>query len=150
MCFKLENNEHFLDGISDPWEYRKKRSLMTETHWAVYEQQKVILLETLGNAGLDHSYHYIVSHINSSNSPWVKRAACHALRKYDHKHVNELIYHSIFGCVLSSVISAIFPFPPIERNPNFHICGRGGTLVELGIVKHYDTCITKVFNDHFL
>lgn len=52
-----------------------------------HDHYKVILLETLGNARLDDSYDYIVSHINSTNSPWIKRAGCHALRKYDHHHV---------------------------------------------------------------
>lgn len=52
-----------------------------------HDHYKVVLLETLGNARLDHSYDYIVSHINSTNSPWIKRAGCHALRKYEHDHV---------------------------------------------------------------
>lgn len=63
---------------------------MSDLQHTIYDQEKVVLLEVLGNAGLDHSYHYIVSHINSTNSPWVKRAACHALRKYEHKQVRNL------------------------------------------------------------
>ena len=66
-----------------------RRSVMTEEQQTLYDQGRVLVLEALGNAGLDHSYHYIVSHINSTNSPWVKRAACHALRKYEHKQARK-------------------------------------------------------------
>lgn len=60
---------------------------MTEKEKESYDHHKVILLETLGNAGMDESYDYIISHINSTNSQWIKRAGCHALRKYEHQHV---------------------------------------------------------------
>jgi hypothetical protein len=71
----------------DPYEYRKKRAVMTEMEKETYDHQKVVLLETLGNARMDESYDFIVSHINSTNSQWIKRAGCHALRKYKHQHV---------------------------------------------------------------
>lgn len=74
----------------DPWAYRQKRTTMTRKEEEEYDHHKVILLETLGNARLDESYDYILSHINSTNSPWIKRAGCHALRKYDHEHVISL------------------------------------------------------------
>lgn len=60
---------------------------MTEEEKESYDHNKVILLETLGNARMDESYDYIISHINSTNSQWIKRAGCHALRKYEHQHV---------------------------------------------------------------
>lgn len=66
---------------------------MTEQEKETYDHQKVILLETLGNARFDESYDYIISHINSTNSQWIKRAGCHALRKYDHKHVSNTSVH---------------------------------------------------------
>ena len=68
--------------------YRHKRSLQTEKEQIEYDKHRVILLETLGNARIDHSYEYIISHINSTNSPWIKRAGVHALRKYEHKNVS--------------------------------------------------------------
>lgn len=68
--------------------YRHKRSLQTEKEQIEYDKYRVILLETLGNARIDHSYEYIISHINSTNSPWIKRAGVHALRKYEHKNVS--------------------------------------------------------------
>ncbi|CAC5401161.1 unnamed protein product [Mytilus coruscus] len=70
-------------GLHDPWLYRQKRSIQTEIEEEEYDKKHVILLETLGNAAIDHSYEYIVSHINATNSPWIKRAGVHALRKYD-------------------------------------------------------------------
>ncbi|XP_062593831.1 uncharacterized protein LOC134255325, partial [Saccostrea cucullata] len=76
-----------------PWEYRQRRSLMTFKEMEDYDYQKVILLETLGNARLDESYDYILSHINSTNSPWIKRAGCHALRSYHHDHAAETLLH---------------------------------------------------------
>lgn len=63
---------------------------MTDEEKEKYDHEKVILLETLGNARLDDSYDFIQSHINSTNSPWIKRAGCHALRKYDHENVISL------------------------------------------------------------
>ena len=73
--------------FSDPYEYRKKRETQSEAEQIEYDQWKVILIETLGNARQDFSFEYIVSHINSTNSPWIKRAGVHALRKYDHEMV---------------------------------------------------------------
>ena len=65
-----------------------KRETMTEMEQVDHDHNKVILLDTLGNAGLDISYEYIVSHLNTTNSQWVKRAAVHNLRVYGHKHVS--------------------------------------------------------------
>ncbi|CAG2233862.1 unnamed protein product [Mytilus edulis] len=72
-------------GLHDPWVYRNKRSLQSEGEQIKYDHRRVILLEALGNARIDHSFDYIISHINSTNSPWIKRAGVHALRKYEHK-----------------------------------------------------------------
>ena len=60
---------------------------MTESEQIETDGQKVVLLESLGNARLDMSYEYILSHVNSTNSPWVKRAGLHALRKYHDQKV---------------------------------------------------------------
>lgn len=67
--------------------YRQKRSTQTEVEQEQYDVKHVILLETLGNAAIDHSYDYIISHINSTNSPWIKRAGVHALRNYESEKV---------------------------------------------------------------
>ncbi|CAC5381353.1 unnamed protein product [Mytilus coruscus] len=77
--------------IHDPWMYRQKRSIQTEVEQVEYDIKHVILLETLGNAAIDHSYDYIISHINSTNSPWIKRAGVHALRKYESKMAAQAI-----------------------------------------------------------
>ena len=74
----------------DPYEYRRKRSTMTEAETIAEDLWKVILLESLGNARLDQSYEHIVSHVNNTNSQWVKRAGVHALRDYHHDHVSVL------------------------------------------------------------
>ena len=71
-----------------------RRETMTEMEQVEHDHNKVILLEALGNAGLDVSYQYIISHLNTTNSQWVKRAAVHALRVYPHKHVSIVILNS--------------------------------------------------------
>lgn len=70
---------------------------MTAREKEEYDLNKVILLETLGNARLDESYDFILSHINSTNSPWIKRAGCHALRHFDHEHVILITYTHYFN-----------------------------------------------------
>ncbi|XP_052074035.1 uncharacterized protein LOC127711918 [Mytilus californianus] len=79
-------------GIHDPFVYRKKRAIQSEQEQIDYDHWRVILLETLGNARMDFSYEYIVSHINSTNSPWIKRAGVHALRKYEHEMAADEMY----------------------------------------------------------
>ncbi|XP_052083601.1 uncharacterized protein LOC127720901 [Mytilus californianus] len=79
-------------GMHDPWLYRQKRSTQSDVEQEEYDKKHVILLETLGNAAIDHSYEYIISHINSTNSPWIKRAGVHALRKYDTEMAVEAIF----------------------------------------------------------
>lgn len=73
---------------SDPWIYRYKRSIMTEVEMLKYDLDKVVLLNALGNAGLNESYEYIVSHINSTNSQWIKRAGLHSLRCFHDMNVS--------------------------------------------------------------
>lgn len=51
------------------------------------DQWKVVLLETLGNAAMDSSFEFIISHVNTTNSGWIKRAGLHAMRKYEHDKV---------------------------------------------------------------
>ena len=63
---------------------------MNEEEQAVYDNHNVVLLEALGNGCHEKSYEYILSHLNTTNSPWVKRAGIHALRKYDNVHVSML------------------------------------------------------------
>lgn len=86
------HDRSFFLPLLDPWEYRVKRATMTTKEKEEYDLSKVILLETLGNARLDESYDFILSHINSTNSPWIKRAGCHALRNFDHEHVILKLY----------------------------------------------------------
>ncbi|XP_076472269.1 uncharacterized protein LOC143301765, partial [Babylonia areolata] len=78
-------------GLHDPYEFRRKRSTMTEEETIAEDQWKVVLLESLGNARLDQSYEHIVSHVNNTNSQWVKRAGVHALRHYHHEHAANVI-----------------------------------------------------------
>ena len=67
---------------------------MTEAETIAEDLWKVVLLESLGNARLDQSYEHIVSHVNNTNSQWVKRAGVHALRDYHHDHVSALTNRS--------------------------------------------------------
>ena len=78
MCYEF---------VLDPWLYRERRAVQTKAEKLQYDQHRVVLLETLGNARMDHSFDYIISHINTTNSPWIKRAGVHALRKYEHHMV---------------------------------------------------------------
>ena len=74
--------------LTDPWLYRQRRSSQSRVQKMEYDRYRAVLLETLGNARMDHSYDYIISHINTTNSPWIKRAGVHALRKYNHHDVS--------------------------------------------------------------
>ena len=67
---------------------------MTEEELEEYDKHHVILLEALGNGCHDDSYVFILSHLNDTNSPWIKRAGIHALRKYQHQHVG-IVAHDI-------------------------------------------------------
>ncbi|VDI24688.1 Hypothetical predicted protein, partial [Mytilus galloprovincialis] len=91
-AIKITVRVHQWLGIHDPFEYRKKRAIQSEQEQIDYDHWRVILLETLGNARMDFSFEYIVSHINSTNSPWIKRAGVHALRKYEHEMAADEMY----------------------------------------------------------
>jgi hypothetical protein len=73
--------------VLDPWVYTVKRSTQTSKEKDMSDQWKVVLLETLGNAAMDSSFEFIMSHINTTNSAWIKRAGLHAMRKYEHDKV---------------------------------------------------------------
>ncbi|XP_076116682.1 uncharacterized protein LOC143084161 [Mytilus galloprovincialis] len=81
---EIINRVHSMIGLHDPWLYRQRRSSQSRVQKMEYDRYRAVLLETLGNARIDHSYDYIISHINTTNSPWIKRAGVHALRKYNH------------------------------------------------------------------
>ncbi|CAG2189963.1 unnamed protein product [Mytilus edulis] len=91
-AIKITVRVHQWLGIHDPFEYRKKRAIQSEQEQIDYDHWRVILLETLGNARMDFSFEYIVSHINSTNSAWIKRAGVHALRKYEHEMAADEMY----------------------------------------------------------
>ncbi|XP_048258717.1 uncharacterized protein LOC124137708 isoform X1 [Haliotis rufescens] len=78
-------------GLHDPWMFRQKRSTMTEREVLDDDRWRVILLGSLGNAGFDQSFEMIVSHVNTTNSQWVKRAGIHAMRKYRHEGAAHLM-----------------------------------------------------------
>ncbi|XP_053390116.1 uncharacterized protein LOC128553035, partial [Mercenaria mercenaria] len=78
-------------GLHDPWLFEMKRSVMTEVECVEHDHNKVVLLDAIGNAGLPVSYEHILSHINSTNSQWIKRTGIHALRKFhDFKTLEQL------------------------------------------------------------
>ncbi|KAL5015381.1 hypothetical protein ScPMuIL_009651 [Solemya velum] len=85
---------HDMLGIHDPWHYRQRRETMTERERLLDEHHKVVLLEVLGNARLDISFEFIVSHINTTNAPWIKRAGVHALRHYHHEQAANVLLMS--------------------------------------------------------
>ena len=60
---------------------------MTVEQALEYDWRKVVHLEALGNEGHESSFEHIVSHVNSTISPVVKRAGIHALRNYNHSKV---------------------------------------------------------------
>ncbi|XP_041378093.1 uncharacterized protein LOC121390363 [Gigantopelta aegis] len=91
QALRIVNKLHTWLGFHDPWQFRKKRSTMNEDEVRDADQWKVILLEAVGNAGLDQSFVYIESHVNSTNSNWVKRAGIHAMRQYHHQRALNVI-----------------------------------------------------------
>ncbi|KAK6174798.1 hypothetical protein SNE40_013376 [Patella caerulea] len=84
---KVEN----MLGYHDPYNFRVRRSVLTEEQIERDDIWRVNLLSTLGNARMEQSYEYIVSHINSTNCQWIKRAGVHALRGYHHDHAANLM-----------------------------------------------------------
>ena len=93
----------------DPWAYRTKRQTMSEAEQIQADLEKVVFIESLGNAGLQRSYDYIVSHVNSTNSQWVKRAGIHALRRYQTEHVRIILLHALPLPVLRVLAVALHP-----------------------------------------
>lgn len=75
---------------------------MTEQESVEYDMNKVVLLNSIGNAGLQSSYEYIVSHINSTNSPWIKRSGIHALRHYENEEVRYLAFYGLDAILFST------------------------------------------------
>ena len=63
---------------------------MTEEEQLLHDSNHVVLLEALGNGRHEDSYEYIISHLNSTNSHWVKRAGIHALRNYHNSNVSRM------------------------------------------------------------
>ena len=66
---------------------------MSEQRALEHDHSKVILIGAIGNAAMDESFEYILSHINTTNAPWIKRAAIYALRHYHTEEVNRYIMH---------------------------------------------------------
>ena len=62
---------------------------MTEDEILEHDLNKVVLLDSIGNAGMKSSFEYIISHINSSNSQWIKRTGIHALRSFREEIVSQ-------------------------------------------------------------
>ncbi|GFO16169.1 protein jagged-2 [Plakobranchus ocellatus] len=68
---------------------RQRRSVLSDQELEDEDSRRVVLLEALGNTAMPTCYKHILSHLNMSTSQWVKRAALHALRHYDHDHKYE-------------------------------------------------------------
>ncbi|ESO82597.1 hypothetical protein LOTGIDRAFT_236952 [Lottia gigantea] len=121
-------------GYHDPYMYRKKRSIMKEEQILAEDSLKVNLLGALGNARLDQSYEYIVSHINTTNCQWVKRAGITALRGYHHDHAANLMlntakydgddtvrYEALLQYQAHPRAKKLTPYiPPVARNSSYN------------------------------
>ncbi|XP_078575734.1 uncharacterized protein LOC144861638 [Branchiostoma floridae x Branchiostoma japonicum] len=77
---------HGMVEIHDPWKHRHLRSVLTEEEYSSHLHEKATILGALGNAGMDRSYDYLVSYMNSTEAPSVlKRTSMTALKSYDHQ-----------------------------------------------------------------
>ncbi|KAI8519524.1 hypothetical protein Bbelb_027810, partial [Branchiostoma belcheri] len=77
---------HGMVEIHDPWKHRQLRSAMTEEEYSRHLHEKATILGALGNAGMDRSYDYFLSYMNSTEAPSVlKRTSMTALKNYDHE-----------------------------------------------------------------
>ncbi|XP_035698712.1 uncharacterized protein LOC118431577 [Branchiostoma floridae] len=77
---------HGMVETHDPWKHRQLRSVLTEEEYSSHLHEKATILGALGNAGMDRSYDYLVSYINSTDAPSVlKRTSMTALKSYDHQ-----------------------------------------------------------------
>ncbi|XP_078573994.1 uncharacterized protein LOC144860567 isoform X3 [Branchiostoma floridae x Branchiostoma japonicum] len=77
---------HGMVEIHDPWKHRQLRSVLTEEEYSSHLHEKATILGALGNAGMDRSYDYLVSYMNSTDAPSVlKRTSMTALKSYDHQ-----------------------------------------------------------------
>ncbi|XP_066298079.1 uncharacterized protein [Branchiostoma lanceolatum] len=77
---------HGMVEIHDPWKHRQLRSALTEEEYSSHLHEKATILGALGNAGMDRSYDYFLSYMNSSEAPSVlKRTSMSALKNYDHE-----------------------------------------------------------------
>ncbi|CAG2209692.1 unnamed protein product [Mytilus edulis] len=131
-------------GIHDPFEYRKKRAIQSEQEQIDYDHWRVILLETLGNARMDFSFEYIVSHINSTNSAWIKRAGVHALRKFEHEMAADEMYKAAMYDENDEVQHGAYCRPGTSSSfRDYHTLGRedvNGT----GIIDPYESGIMEI------
>ncbi|KAI8514390.1 hypothetical protein Bbelb_087140 [Branchiostoma belcheri] len=78
--------------LHDPQKHRTIRSAETETYENHHEQRKATLLLSLGNAGLDRSYHHILSYINTTDSPQLlRRRGAAAIANYHHEDAASML-----------------------------------------------------------
>ncbi|XP_078585865.1 uncharacterized protein LOC144867676 [Branchiostoma floridae x Branchiostoma japonicum] len=83
---------HGMVEIHDPWKHRQLRSVLTEEEYRRHNHEKATILGALGNAGMDKSYEYLVSHVNNTESPSIlKRTSMTALKNYHHEQAAEEI-----------------------------------------------------------
>ncbi|XP_078660674.1 uncharacterized protein LOC144905141 [Branchiostoma floridae x Branchiostoma belcheri] len=78
--------------LHDPQKHRTVRSAETETYENHHEQRKATLLLSLGNAGLDRSYHHILSYVNTTDSPQLlRRRGAAAIANYHHEDAASML-----------------------------------------------------------
>ncbi|XP_060577217.1 uncharacterized protein LOC132734490, partial [Ruditapes philippinarum] len=132
---KLVQYLHDELGLHDPWLFKMKRSAMSEIECVEYDHNKVVLLDAIGNAGLPVSYDHIVSHINSTNSQWIKRTGVHALRTFhDIKTLQELEKVALYDDDETVRYEALLQY---EAHPlaNADTTGDGTGLAHTGVAK---------------
>jgi hypothetical protein len=61
--------------------------MLSEEEALSHDTRNMILLEALGNAGMERSFDHIVSYINVTTVPLLKRSGLHALRYFHHVEV---------------------------------------------------------------
>ncbi|XP_078695732.1 uncharacterized protein LOC144924477 [Branchiostoma floridae x Branchiostoma belcheri] len=82
-------------GIHDPWHHRQLRETLTVDELKRHNHEKATLLQALGNAEFDSSFHHLVSYLNNTDSPTLLRtSALSAIRKYKHDEAAGLLLDS--------------------------------------------------------
>jgi hypothetical protein len=97
---------------------------MDEWQLERHDLNQVILLDALGNAALDTSWHHIMSYINSSNSIWVRKTGVHSLRKFKHEKASKTKLDVIYTIKSPECVSVTLLREPSSGHVSYFELGK--------------------------